>query len=203
MQKGLFITIYGINNLGKTTHAEILRERLSSLGFKVQRIKYPVYEIEPSGVYINKVLRTPGFREDITAEEFQLWYVLNRYQYEAELKKMLADGYIVIAEDYSGTGIAWGIAKGIDEDFILKANSKLLEPDLAILFEGRRKLESIESGHKHEQNTELTEKCRVVHEMLAEKFGWKRMHVEEKIEDTAKNLWDIVFNYLKENNYVS
>lgn len=203
MEKGLFIAIYGVNNLGKTTHAEILRERLSGLGFKVKRIKYPVYDIEPSGVYINKFLRNAEFRPDMTQEEFQLWYVLNRYQYQAELKKMLDEGTIVIAEDYSGTGIAWGIAKGIDEEFILNANSKLLEPDLSILFEGRRKLESIESGHKHEQNAELTEKCRLVHEQLAEKFGWRRMHVEEKIEDTASNLWDIVFNYLKENNYVS
>jgi hypothetical protein len=40
--------------------------------------------------------------------ELQLWFVLNRYQYEPELKKLLNDGYIVIAEDYVGTGIAWG-----------------------------------------------------------------------------------------------
>lgn len=203
MKKGLFITIYGINNLGKTTHAELLEKRLISMGLKVKRLKYPIYDVEPSGVYINRLLREEGFRPDVSVEEFQLWYVINRYQYEAELKRFINEGYIVIAEDYSGTGIAWGIAKGLDEEWIINANSKLLKPDLSILFEGRRKLNSIESQHKHEQNFDLTEKCRFVHENLAEKFAWKKMTVEENIDDTAKNLWEIVFNYLKEHNYVS
>jgi hypothetical protein len=80
-------------------------------------------------------------------------------------------------------------------------NERLLKPDLAILFEGERKLESAETTHKHEQNKELMEKCRTSHEMLADKFGWKRMKVEKEIEDTAKNLWNIVSKYLNEIQY--
>jgi dTMP kinase len=203
MKKGIFITIYGVNNLGKTTHAKILEERLKSMGFDVLRLKYPLYDIEPSGTYINKLLREEGFRSDISPEEFQIWYVLNRYQYQRELEKNINEGKIVIAEDYTGTGIAWGIAKGIDEDWIINVNDKLLKSDLAILFEGDRKLKSVEKGHKHEENTELIERCRLVHEKLAERFGWQKMKVEEKIDDTASNLWKIVENYLKNNNYVS
>jgi dTMP kinase len=202
-KKGLFITIYGVNNLGKTTHCEILEKKLLEMGFKVKRIKYPVYSVEPSGSYINRVLREKGFRENISGEEFQLWYVLNRYQYQDELKKLIEDGYIVIAEDYSGTGIAWGIAKGVDPEWIIKANENLLKEDLAVLFTGERKLSSIEEVHKHEQNSELIERCRQVHLDLSDRFNWKKMKVEDEIEDTAKNLFEIVFNYLTENNYVS
>ena len=198
--RGALITIYGINNLGKTTHATILAKNLEKLGLKVKLIKYPIYDIEPSGTFLNSVIRSE--KQNMTEEELQLWYVINRYQYQAELERLLNDGFIVIAEDYSGTGIAWGIAKGLDEKWIIDANKYLINPDLAILFEGKRMLSAKEKIHIHEQNDELMEKCREVHVHLAEKFGWVRMLIEGTINNSAKKLWSIVEIFLVSNGYL-
>ncbi len=186
--KGKFITIYGINNIGKTTHAKKLVERLEAEGRKAKYVKYPVYDVEPSGSFIDGVLRGEGGQK-ISEEELQLWYVINRYQYEPELKRLLEDGYIIIAEDYIGTGIAWGAAKELSIEWGENVNSGLLKEDLAILMEGNRDISAQEEVHVHEQNDDLIEKCTKVHSDLADKYGWKRVVLQEKVEDTAELMW--------------
>lgn len=195
MSNGKFITLYGINNIGKTTHAKKLVEKLQSAGHKSVYVKYPVYDVEPSGTFIDQVLRGEK-GQNISEDELQFWFVLNRYQYQNELKKYLGEGYIVVAEDYIGTGIAWGTAKGLDTEWLETVNSRLIKEDLAIMMEGTRDESAKEEVHVHEQNDELIRKCTAVHSDLADKYGWKRVMLQDKVEDTAKMIWDIVDDFL-------
>lgn len=192
MSKGRLVTLYGINNIGKTTQAKRLVERLNNEGVKAKYVKYPVYDIEPTGPFLNKVLR--GGEQKITEDELQLWFIMNRYQFQPELKKWLEEGYTVIAEDYIGTGIAWGEAKGLDRVWLEESNKFLMKEDLAILFQGKRDLSALESGHVHEENEELIEKCRVVLEELADKYAWKRLEVQENWDDTTDLLRSLLNN---------
>ncbi|MFA4891353.1 MAG: hypothetical protein WC604_03300 [Candidatus Gracilibacteria bacterium] len=195
MQKGKIITIYGINNIGKSTHAQILTERLIREGYDAEFLKYPNYSVEPSGQFLDHVLR--GEKEQkIGEDELQLWFVLNRYQFQPELEKKLADGKILIVEDYTGTGIAWGVAKGLSLDWMEAVNKHLLKEDLALYLSGKRNLVAKEVGHIHEQNDELSEKCRRVHEELAKKYGWHRIEMQEEINGTAAKLWEEVEKFL-------
>lgn len=194
MERGKFITIYGINNIGKTTHAKKLVAKLKSEGNKSIYVKYPVYDEEPSGVFIDKILRDK--EQKIPEDELQLWFVLNRYQYQPKLEKLLEEGYIVVAEDYIGTGIAWGTAKDLDTQWLEAINSKLLKEDLAIMMEGKRDVSAKEDVHVHEQNDELIKKCIDVHSQLADKYAWKRVELQEKIPNTARLIWDIVDDFL-------
>ncbi len=195
--KGKFITIYGINNIGKSTQAKILVENLEKAGHRAKYVKYPIYDLEPSGPIINKILRSADGQK-VSEDELQLWFVLNRYQFEPELKKWLTEGYTVVAEDYVGTGIAWGTAKGLDQSWLEEVNKFLVREDLAILFEGERDLRAQEENHVHENNGELIEKCKVVLEQLAGKLGWKRFKVQPTIEESAQQLEKLVLDYLSE-----
>ena len=116
MQKGKFITIYGINNIGKSTQARMLVDRLNKEGCKTEYWKYPVYDLKPTGPFINSVLRSK--KQKISEEEMQIWYVLNRFQKQPELEKKLDERISIVAEDYIGTGIAWGYAKGADLEWL-------------------------------------------------------------------------------------
>jgi len=196
MQKGTFITIYGVNNIGKTTHAKLLCKRLEENGFKTHYLKYPIYDIEPTGPFLNKTLRDPAGQK-ISEDELQLWFVLNRYQFQPELKKLIDDGYIVIAEDYTGTGIAWGMAKGLSEEWLENANKHLIKEDLSILIEGQRDLRAKETTHVHEQNDALTEKCKQVHNYLFAKYGWKKITLRDRVPDTADAIFNVVDEFLK------
>ncbi len=196
MQKGKFITIYGINNIGKSTHAQILTERLIKEGYDAEFLKYPNYSVELSGQFLDHVLRG-GNGQEIGEDELQLWFVLNRYQFQPEIEKKLADGKILVVEDYTGTGIAWGVAKGLSLDWMEAVNKHLLKEDLALYLSGKRNLVAKEAGHIHEQNDELSERCRQVHEELAEKYGWCRIEMQEEINDTAVKLWEEVEKFLR------
>lgn len=184
----MFIALYGINNIGKTYHAKRLVERLNRLGKKAIYIKYPVYDLEPTGPFLNALLRKKGGQK-IREEELQLWFVLNRYQFEPTLKKWLSQGIIVVAEDYTGTGIAWGHAKGVSLNELENMNKFLVQPDVNLLLEGRRKLQSREQVHVHEQNDQLIERCRKVFQKLGKKYAWRHIQVAEDKEVTAERIW--------------
>ena len=57
MTKGKFIVIYGNNNSGKTTQAKLLVEKIKEQGLQVRYIKYPMYDLRPTGILINEYLR--------------------------------------------------------------------------------------------------------------------------------------------------
>lgn len=186
----MFIAIYGINNVGKTTHARRLVARLKKLGKKAVYIKYPIYSLPPSGPYLDRTLRSHAQR--ISEEELQLWFVLNRYQFEPKLNKLLQGGRVVIAEDYIGTGIAWGTAKGASRAVLERMNTFLVRSDVSILLEGKRKKASIERNHIHEQRADLIKKCARVLGTLAREHNWYRIQVSDDHDVTAARIWQIL-----------
>lgn len=190
-EKGKFIVLYGINNLGKTTQAKLLVERLIKEGYKAEYLKYPLYELAPAGPLINGYLRENNPYQ-LTPREFQVLHVLNRMQYEPVLKSKLAAGINIVAEDYLGTGLAWGIGAGVDEEFLKKINSHLLPEDLVLLFGGKRFSDGIEDVHLHERDEVLMEKVRLAHQKLAEEYGWRRIKANETKEKISENIWQIV-----------
>ena len=109
---------------------------------------------------------------------------------------MLEEGYIIVAEDYIGTGMAWGMAKGLSEEWVERCNEGLLTEDLAILVEGERIKEATEENHVHEENHELVEKCSGKFSYLADKHNWQRVELQRRKEDTANLIWSKVSEFL-------
>jgi dTMP kinase len=190
--EGKFITLYGINNIGKTTHAKRLVKRINDEGGKAVHIKYPVYDLAPTGPFINEVLR--GGEQSISEDELQMWFVLNRCQNQNEIRRLLDEGHTIVAEDYTGTGIAWGVAKGLELEWLESLNKHLIKEDLSILFEGERDVTAKEDIHVHEQNDELIERCRIVHSELADKYNWQRLQVCPTMDETANSLWKLIID---------
>ncbi len=190
-QKGKFIVFYGINNLGKSTQALKLVEKIKTEGEKAEYLKYPIYEMKPSGLLINNYLREDN-KFSLTRKEAQILYTMNRFQYAPFLKEKLEQGINIISEDYVGTGLAWGITTGVKESFLKEMNKDLLKEDLAFLFDGERFTESEEKNHKHETNSELLNKCREVHLKLGREFNWKTINANQSIEEIHNRLWQEV-----------
>ncbi len=194
---GKFIVLYGINNLGKTTQAKLLVEKLKAEGHCAEYIKYPIYGLEPSGSMLNDYLRH-GNPYGLDAREAQIIYALNRFQYQDELLRKLDAGTIVVAEDYKGTGIAWGLGADVEEEFLRHANEGLLREDLVFLFDGERFTQGIEDGHKHENDNDLINKVRWAHLKLGEEKGWIKINANLSIEDISDIMWEVVSHELSE-----
>ncbi|MBF0931821.1 MAG: hypothetical protein HXJ92_00145 [candidate division SR1 bacterium] len=191
MQKGKLIVLYGINNLGKTTQAHLLIDRLRAKGLQAEYLKYPIYDLAPSGPLLNAYLRE-GNPNQLSSSEFQLLQVINRTQYDSILKNKLENGIWIIAEDYTGTGIARGTGAGGDQAFLENINSHLHKEDLAFFFDGERFSSGIEKVHQHEQNNELMNKVRLVHQNLAQKLSREPINANLSIEEIQSQLQKII-----------
>jgi len=188
------IAVYGINGIGKTTQAERLVEYLVSQGKQASRLKYPVYDLEPEGPFIYKYLRDPEFRaaHELSTEDFQMKYAENRRRYEAELLARLEAGEWIVAEDYTGTGLAWGLTWGADLEYLEKINQGLREPDLSILLHGERFLTAVEAEHRNETADEKIRICKNFHLLLGLRAGWAVVNANQSIEAVSQDMQSVV-----------
>jgi len=193
-KKGKFITIYGINGIGKTTQVELLVEYLKKQGKNASRLKYPVYDLNPEGPFIYRYLRDPQFRKknELSTHELQKKYADNRKRYEKELKKRLTNGEWIVAEDYLGTGIAWGLTWGGELEYLEKINGKLLKEDMSILMHGNRFTTAIEKDHRNEMEPERMTICKNFHNLLAEKYGWIKVDANQEIKKVQADILEQV-----------
>lgn len=193
--KGKFIALYGINNLGKTYQAERLVKHLHNLGIAANYLKYPIYD-SPSGKKINDYLRHNSREFGLTKDDAQIVYMQNRREFEPTLKHWLTDGISVVAEDYTLTGIAWGMAEGWDEKKLLELNKGLLKPDLEILMSvdnvADRFKQSIEPGHLNEANEAKIELSRQHHLTLAKQFYLPIINANQTKNKVADRIWQLV-----------
>ncbi|MDD5083515.1 MAG: hypothetical protein PHT88_01075 [Candidatus Moranbacteria bacterium] len=189
-QKGKLVAVYGVNGIGKTTQTNLLVEYLQSQGKQASRLKVPVYDLEPEGPFIYKYLRDPKFREENpkTTDELQKLYADNRTRYEPELRARLEAGEWIVAEDYKGTGMAWGLTWGSDIEYLEEINKAAMEPDISILMHGHRFDTAIEKDHRNEMESERIAICKNFHILLAHKYGWTVANANQPIEDVHRHL---------------
>lgn len=195
IKKGKLIVFYGTNNLGKSTQAKILIEKLKEKNIEAEYLKYPIYDLEPSGPILNNYLRN-GNPYNLSAREAQIIYCLNRTQYQKTLEEKLNSGINIIAEDYTGTGIAWGMGAGVEQEFLENINSHLLKEDIALLFDGERFKEAVEKNHKHEQNDEFSQKVRQIHLDLGKKYSWEIIDANLTIEEISHIIFEKIIESL-------
>ncbi len=189
-QGGKFIAIYGINGIGKSTQIERVHKHLESEGLKVKYLKYPVYDLEPEGPFLNKYLRDEEFRtaNPQTTHELQEKFMKNRQRYEEMLIADLEKGFWVIAEDYVGTGIVWGMTWGGSYSYLKEINKDLRKPDVEILMDGNQFDTTIEKGHRNEDNDERVRICRNFLLMSSEIEDWELIDANQDIAIVTKDL---------------
>ena len=191
MNKGKLIVIYGTNNLGKSTQAKLLIERLKKQGFDVEYLKYPIYDLKPTGPKLNEILRS-GKPQEMSEIELQEIYAQNRRDFQPTLQKMLSQRKIVLAECYIGTGIAWGLTKGADLAILESQNKNLTKEDIAILLDGKPFTQAKEVNHLHETKDDLMKKCRQNFLFLAKRYGYNIIDANQAIDDISKQIWQHV-----------
>lgn len=181
MERYPFIVLYGAPNLGKTVQAKLLAEYLHA-----HYIKYPVYDLEPTGPAINAVLRhgVPA-----TPLELQTMYAQNRRDFEPNLREILLTRPVV-GEAYIKTGIANGLLEEVPREILNTINADLLVEDHGILLDGERFVSGIEREHRFESGD--WERTREIHRELAAEFGWDIVDANRSIEAVHASIIECV-----------
>ena len=190
-KSGILFTLLGVNNMGKTTQQQLLEKRLREEGYRVAYVKYPVYDLEPTGPRINAYLRN-GNPEGIAAREFHELQIQNKRDAAPELERLLGENDIVLAEMYTGTGITYGMGDGLDKAWLVSQYAPLREADVSILLDGERFLGSREAGHHFENDDAKTEVIRQAHLELAKDFGWQIVNANQPVEKVHEDIYQIV-----------
>jgi thymidylate kinase len=196
-RRGKFVVIYGPNNIGKSWQIKMLASRLiRSAHQSFMVIKYPLYEFEPTGPKINAVLR---FGKKMAPWDFQKLQFQNKLDFQDTIINLLNSGVDVIAEDYLGTGIAWGMIENLGIKELEDINYGLIKPDVSILLDGKRRIKAREVGHRFEDGSEQRWlEVRDNFRRLALKYKWKIISYNTGSEVVHEKIWSLVSNLILE-----
>lgn len=128
---GRLIVFEGLDQSGKQTQSERLRDALTSQGRQVRLLSFPDYATA-IGQEIAAGLQ--GGR-DYAPDVMQLLYMANRYEYRGMLEQALAEGVDVVCDRYLASSIAYGEAQGLDGDWLRTTQRFLPAPDLTFLLD--------------------------------------------------------------------
>jgi dTMP kinase len=128
---GMLIAFEGLDQSGKQTQAERLRERLTAAGRRVRLLSFPDYT-SSIGEEIGRALR--GERR-YPADVMQLLYVANRYEWKPEIERERASGTVLVCDRYLASSVAYGEAQGLDAAWLREVQRYLPQPDLTLLLD--------------------------------------------------------------------
>lgn len=128
---GLLIAFEGLDQSGKQTQAESLRDYFTSRGRDCRLMSFPDYTTA-IGSEISRALH--GERE-YPADTMQLLYVANRYEHRGAIESLLHAGAVIVCDRYMASSIAYGEAQGLDPRWLEDIQRFLPTPDLTIVLD--------------------------------------------------------------------
>src|ERR671915_2585514 len=129
--RGLLIALEGLDQSGKQTQAEMLRDRLRAEGHKVRLLSFPDY-----GTSIGEeIARALQGERDYGPDVMQLLYVANRYERKDDLQRWLDGGLILVCDRYAASSVAYGEAQGLDPAWLTDTQKYLPPATLTILLD--------------------------------------------------------------------
>jgi dTMP kinase len=129
--QGFLIAFEGLDQSGKQTQAEMLRDWLKQDGHKARLVSFPDY-----GTSIGEeIARALQGERDYDADVMQLLYVANRYERRPDLERWLDGGLILVADRYVASSIAYGEAQGLEPSWLAALQKYLPPPSLTIMLD--------------------------------------------------------------------
>ena len=188
--RGLLIAFEGLDQSGKQTQAERLRDRLVDAGRLVRLLSFPAYDTS-IGAEIGKALQ--GDRE-YGADVMQLLYVANRYEWKPQMERDLERGTVLICDRYLASSVVYGEAQGLDPAWLLDMQRYLPQPDLTFLLDidpavsAQRKTADRD---KYERDLALLGRVRSSY-LRQVGPGWVHLNANRDREAVAIDVWNSV-----------
>jgi dTMP kinase len=188
---GHLIAFEGLDQSGKQTQAELLRDRLRGDGHKARLVSFPDYATS-IGEEIARALQ--GERE-YGPDVMQLLYVANRYERKDDLQRWLDGGLILVCDRYMASSIAYGEAQGLDAAWLSDMQKYLPPAALTILLDiapetavGRKAIDR----DRYERDLAMQERVRACYHRLAEAETWVRLDGERPKDAIAADVFTAV-----------
>jgi dTMP kinase len=185
---GLLIAFEGLDQSGKQTQAETLRDRLKAEGHKSRLVSFPDY-----GTSIGEeIARALQGERDYQADVMQLLYVANRYERMPDLTRWLDGGLILVSDRYAASSVAYGEAQGLDPAWLIDMQKFLPKPALTIMLdiapETAVKRKAVDRD-RYERDLAMQGRVRESYRRQADANGWTVLDGERAKEVIAADVW--------------
>ena len=192
---GHLIAIEGLDQSGKQTQAELLRDRLRSDGGKARLVSFPDYGTS-IGEEIARALQ--GERE-YGADVMQLLFVANRHERREAILEWIAGGLILLCDRYRASSIAYGEAQGLDPAWLEDIQRFLPPTDLTIFIDIAPETAAKRKAHdrdRYERDLALLGRVRSSYQRKSAQPNWVRIDGERSKDEIAEDIFSAVSSCL-------
>jgi len=203
LNKNYFITFEGIDGSGKSTQANLLIDRLTSLNIENLFLR------EPGGTTISEEIRTVllnNRKDEMSSRTEALLMCASRAQLTKDIiiPEMKA-GKWIIADRFADSTLAYqGGGRGIDLDWLIRLNEFAtygIEPDLTFYIDidpevGFQRRKDLASDRIENAGVEFQRDIRKKYLEIVNNFSDRIVKVDGNlsVEDISKFIWNIIID---------
>src|SRR3954469_21325052 len=192
---GRLIAFEGLDQSGKQTQAELLRDRLKQDGQKSRLVSFPDYATSIG----EELARALQGERDYGAEVMQLLYIANRYERKPDLERWLEGGLILVCDRYVASSIAYGEAQGLSGAWLSEIQTFLPPASLTIVLdiapETAVKRKAVDRD-RYERDLSLQTRVRASYLAQAAASGWVVLDGERAKDVIAADVFNAVVSRL-------
>jgi len=192
---GALIVFEGLDQSGKQTQAELLRDRLKAEGRKARLVSFPDYATSIG----EEIARALQGERDYGPDVMQLLYVANRYERKPDLQRWLDGGLVLVCDRYVASSVAYGEAFGLDPAWLSDVQKFLPLPAVTILLdiapETAVHRKSVDRD-RYERDLALQARVRDSYHRQAAEGGWIRLDGERPKAAIADDVFTAVSSRL-------
>jgi dTMP kinase len=193
---GLLVAFEGLDQSGKRTQAELLRDHVIAGGRACRLLSFPDYQT-PIGRELSRALQG---EHEYGPDVMQLLYVANRYEKRLQIEHWLRDGVVLLCDRYIASSVAYGEAQGLDARWLGEIQRFLTPPDLTILLDiapGTAVTRKASGRDRYERDLALLSRVRESYARQATMPTWVRLDGERPMETVSSDVIDAVARRLE------
>jgi dTMP kinase len=192
--RGLFITIEGIDRSGKTTQCRLVAKKLLEKGLKVEVLRFPVRETT-TGQQIEKYLKGEIKLEPKEAHDL---FAQNRREKTDSMWRKLTEGTTLIADRYSFSGIVYSEAKGLSWTNCTASEIGLIAPDLVMYLDltPEDAAKRSEYGAEIFETVEFQRRVYDTYKTLVQRYNWTVIAANQSPSDITDQLLEKITSVL-------
>jgi dTMP kinase len=191
----MLIAFEGLDQSGKETQAQQLRERLRQLGRRVRLLSFPDY-----GTSIGEeIARALAGEREYGADVMQLLFVANRHERREAIRQWLEGGLILLCDRYRASSIAYGEAHGLDPLWLEEIQRLLPPADLTIYLDIEPATAAARKAHdrdRYERDLALLSRVRDSYRRQTLQPGWLEVNGRRSKEEIAEDVFRAVASRL-------
>jgi dTMP kinase len=192
---GWLIAVEGIDAAGKRTQSLLLSAWLNHMQLDCKLMSFPDYTTR-----IGREIRAfLSGKHEYPDELKHILFAANRWEKLEEIKNTLDTGGTLIVNRYTESNLAYGLANGLELDWLISLEKGLPRTDLVILLDAPPtdvRLRRVNAQDSYEADDRLQEAARSAYRRLARKFGWKIVDATDGVKEISGSIRTIISNRL-------